>query len=108
MRMRKQQRDELRAAVQGALSTHGGYNELRMSALLAESILMLDESNEESAKVNSRLTIANLVLGIALLLVGINQGHTHGARSLATNQVMHIPLRLLHSAKDQISYLQGA
>jgi hypothetical protein len=62
--MGRQERDKLRAEVEGFGTGQGGLSEVNIAKTLARSILLLDESNELSFKVNSALTVVLLLVAL--------------------------------------------
>jgi hypothetical protein len=62
--MSRKERNKLRAEVDAFGDGQGGLLDANIAKILARSILLLDESNEMSFKVNSALTVVLLLVGL--------------------------------------------
>jgi len=62
--MSRKERDELRAEINKFGSGQGGLRDADVAKTLTRSILLLDESNELSFKVNLALTVVLLLVGL--------------------------------------------
>jgi hypothetical protein len=63
-RMSRRERDKLQARIEGIGFGQGGLLDAEIAKTLVKSILLLDESNELSFKVNCALTVVLLLVGL--------------------------------------------